>query len=433
MNEKNSSKSRALSLIRTIGSTALKAGNEALQKKLSKLSEGESPISDAALRLVKGLDELKGAAMKVGQILSMVDEKMLPPGWKEALSKLQANATAKNWSFIEPILLKEFGTLDDFAYIEKEAVHAASIGQVHKACLKDGSFIALKVQYPNLEKSVKSDLQNMKRLISLANIMPNMANYDHTFEAVEKLFIEELDFIREKNFYEFYRENFKDNPHIIVPKTVPQFCRKNILATDWINGESLQQWMTHHENTLHTDPELIQKRNKIGYLLLELVFSEIIIFKHIQTDPNPGNFLITNDCKLVLLDFGATQKLSSEIIKNYADLCRYSLNEDQEMIIEVAIKMGFLYSDDGADIKESFLKIMKLAMEPFISESYTWKNCDMLKRIHSESFRLMKLTKFRAPASEIIFMNRRLGGNLIMMEKLGATIFARELFKRILL
>ncbi|WP_186645185.1 ABC1 kinase family protein [Fluviispira vulneris] len=432
MREKNSSKSRALSLIRTIGSTALKAGNEAIQKKLSKLSEGDSPISEAALRLVKGLDDLKGAAMKVGQILSMVDEKMLPPGWKEALSKLQANATAKDWSFIEPILLKAFGNLDDFEYIEERAVHAASIGQVHKARLKDGTYIALKVQYPNLEKSVKSDLQNMKRLINLANIMPNMANYDHTFEAVEKLFLEELDFIREKNFYELYKENFSNNPNIIVPKTISHLCRKNILATEWIQGENLQQWMTRNQSEMHSDIELIKKRDKIGFLLLDLVFKEIITFKHIQSDPNPGNFLITEDCKLVLLDFGATQKLSSDLIQNYAELCRVSLAEDKENIINVAVKMGFLFTDDSNEIKESFLRIMQLAMEPFIHESYSWRNCDMLKRINSESFHLMKLTKFRAPASEIIFMNRRLGGNLIMMEKLGATVFARELFVNIL-
>ncbi|APJ04102.1 ABC1 kinase family protein [Silvanigrella aquatica] len=432
MSEDNSPKSRAFSLIKTLSSTALRAGNEALKRRLNKSDELDSFMSDAALRLVKGLDELKGAAMKVGQLLSMVDESILPPGWKSALSKLQSQATAKDWSYIEPIILKEFGNLDGFSFIEKEAVHAASIGQVHKAQLKDGTFVALKVQYPGLEKSVKSDLKNMKKLINIANFMPNMDNYDHVFDAVEMLFIQELDFIREKNYYDFYYEKFKNNKNIIIPKTIPEFCTKNVLTTQWIDAECLQLWLNKNAKDIHTNPLLIEKRDKLGALLLEVVFTEIFQLNHIQSDPNPGNFLVTENADLVLLDFGATQELSSELIQNYSDLTLSAIQKNKFEIVKAAKKMGFLSRGDQPEAKESFLRAMDIAIEPFLNEKYSWKDANQLKRTHAESVDFMRSTKFRAPSPEVLFINRRLAGNLLIMESLGATVFAREILNRIL-
>ena len=405
---------------------------EALKRKMNQSENNTSFISEAALRLVKGLDDLKGAAMKVGQLLSMVDENILPPGWKEALSKLQSQATAKDWSFIEPILIKEFGNLDGFNYIEPKAVHAASIGQVHKGCLKDGTIVAIKVQYPNLAKSVKSDLQNMKKIVKIANIMPNMSNYDQVFEAVETLFIQELDFLREKNYYDIYLEKFKDNPNIIVPKTISNFSTKHVLTTEWIEAESLQQWINKHAKSMHTDPEIIKKRDKLGITLLELVFTEIFQLKHIQSDPNPANFLVTENADLVLLDFGATQELNNELIENYAKLTTTGIEKNQFELIKAAKKMGFLTRHDSLVAKESFLKIMNVVLEPFSTAHYSWKNCQLSKRTNLESLTFMKQTNYRPPTPEIIFMNRRLGGNLLIMEELGATVSAKEILYRIL-
>lgn len=432
MKKHNTPKNRTLSLIRTLGSTALKAGNEVLKRKISQSIEDNTFISDAAVRLAKGLDDLKGAAMKAGQLLSMVDESILPPGWKDALAKLQSHATAKDWSFIEPILLQEFGSLEDFEFIEHQAIHAASIGQVHKGRLKDGTSVAVKVQYPNLEASVKSDLKSMKKVIKIANLIPNLANYDAVFDAVEHLFMQELDFIREKNYYNLYHERFKSHPNIIVPKTIDQYCTKHVLVTEWVEAESLQDWLTKNSQEMHSSPDIMQQRDKLGQILLDLVFTEIFELHHIQSDPNPANFLVTSNADLVLLDFGATQKLSDDTIENYTKLTQAAFEKKHFELTRFAKKMGFLTREDPPETQDSFIKIMEIVMEPFQAESYSWKNCHQLKRINSESLSYMKLTKFRAPTSEIIFINRRLGGNLIIMEKLGATVCTKNVMCRIL-
>ena len=153
---------------------------------------------------------------------------------------------------------------------------------------------------------------------------------------------------------------------------------------------------------------------------------------HIQSDPNPANFLVTSNADLVLLDFGATQKLSDETIENYTKLTQAAFENKHFELTRFAKKMGFLNREDHPETQDSFIKIMEIVMEPFHAETYSWKNCQQLKRINSESLNYMKLTKFRAPTSEIIFINRRLGGNLIIMEKLGATVCTKNVMCRIL-
>jgi aarF domain-containing kinase len=424
MKDEQNSKQRAFSLLKTIGSTAVKAGNEAIKKKLNGIHNDDFSISSAALRLTKGLDELKGAAMKIGQMLSMMDDNLLPKGWKEALSKLQSEATPRDWSYIEPILKEHIGSLDMFSAIEHEAVSAASIAQVHRAYLKDGRTVAIKVQYPGLESNVKSDLLSMKKLIKLANVMPNMANYDHLFTAAEEMFKQELDFEREKNFYNLYYEKFKSHKNVIVPKTINELCSKRVLVTEWIDGVNLQKWLDLNNNSL--------VKNQIGETLLDVIFTEILLMGYIQSDPNPGNFLVTKENKLVLLDFGATQLLRTELVDNYVGLIQAGLKQNRIEIIRFAKKMGFIESGDSDEVRNSFIKVITLALEPFMTEKYSWLNCDLTKRINVESFTLMKATKFRAPSGDVLFMNRRLAGNLLMMEKLGPECAGRDLFLRLL-
>lgn len=156
---------------------------------------------------------------------------------------------------------------------------------------------------------------------------------------------------------------------------------KNILTTEWVDAVSLQQWLDQNAGTMHTDPKLMHDRDKLGTILLELVFTEIFQLKHIQSDPNPGNFLVTPDCKLALLDFGATRELSQELCRNYYHLCLAALSNNNFEIIKAAKKLGFIHREDLTEAKESFKKIMQLAVEPFLRQEYSWKGCELLKEL----------------------------------------------------
>jgi aarF domain-containing kinase len=426
--DKNDStpKSRTLSLIRTIGSTAVKAGSEALRRKMG--AEDSVDISAAALRLTKGLDELKGAAMKLGQMLSIADdEEILPRGWKLALSKLQSEATPKDWSFIEPLLRQALGDLDKFQSIEHTAVHAASIGQVHRAILKNGKNVALKIRYPNLKESVHSDLENLKRLTRFANILPTNGNYDSVFEQVERIFLQELDFESERKYFEFYANAFKDNPRILVPQVITECCGEGVLATEWVDALNLTQWIAAHSGA-----EFEIQRNKLGTTILELILRELLELKTIQSDPNPANFLVTPEGRLVLLDFGATQKISTELSHTYRDLLLSCLRGTKAEVIEFSKKGGFLFASDSDVVTDNFVNMLMLAVEPFVNNRYEWQGCQLAKRIKQAGIKYATSSKMRAPPSEVIFVNRRILGNQMMMESLGPTILTRDLLFQIL-
>ncbi len=268
---------------------------------------------------------------------------------------------------------------------------------------------------------------SMKKLIRVANIMPNMTNYDHLFTAAEEMFKQELDFEREKKFYKLYRKSFKHNKNIVIPNPVEEFCTKKILVTEWVDGVNLQKWLEAQE-----EKNSSKAKNKIASLMFDVIFTEILLLNHIQSDPNPGNFLVTKDNKLVLIDFGATQALSFNLVENYVNLFRAGLKKNRGEVLRYAKKMSFIETADSDEIRNSFLNIFYLALEPFLEDSYSWEDCNLSKRINSETFVYMKKTKFRAPSGEILFMNRRLAGNLIMLEKLGSNFSARDIFLKIL-
>ncbi|MBX9703328.1 MAG: AarF/ABC1/UbiB kinase family protein [Silvanigrellaceae bacterium] len=428
-------KTRAFSLLKTVGSATLKAGNEALKRKIfsSKENDGSSQnsndiVSEAALRLVKGLDQLKGAAMKLGQILSMIDEKALPPGWKNALMKLQSEATPQDWSSIEPILLEELGSLDAFTNIETRAIHAASIGQIHRGWLKDGRAVAIKVRYSGIEEGLKSDISSMRKILKLAGMVPNFSNYDSLIPMIEKIFLQEINFVKEKEFYNLYREKFKDDPSFLIPETIDFLCTKKVLVTTWMDGENLQTWIKKQDKNIETPT-----KSNVAAGLLRLVFTEILDLKYIQSDPNPGNFLISKDGKIILLDFGATLHLDEELSYNYGQLCYWQLKKDRKNVIKYAQKMHFLNENDSKELEDSFLKILGLSLEPFTQESFCWgTHNQMFMRLNSELLTYAKLSNFRPPMPEILFINRRLMGNLLMMDELGASTPAKEILLHLL-
>jgi aarF domain-containing kinase len=429
LNNTTSSKNRALSLLRTLGSTAVRAGTEKIKKRFNDSGADEFFESAAALRLVKGLDELKGAAMKMGQLLSMADDSVLSKPWREALSRLQSDATSKPWSEIEPILVSALSGRWPFQQIDKTAIHAASIGQVHKGTLLDGTPVAVKIRYPGLESSVRSDLENIQRVLSIANILPSKGNYDELFERVESVFMQELNFAKEMEFYQLYKSKLSPFPRFVVPEVFSDLSNDSLLVTRWIDGTNLKDWMTR-EGAPHVSAEVESLRDELGHSLLELLFFEIFQHGFIQSDPNPANFLVTTDGKLCLLDFGATEQLSQTLVQNYKTLSRACIFETKLEIIRAAEDMNLLFKTDSEEARESFVHMMAITCEPFTHNYFDWKNCDLTKRLKTKILSFARATSLRPPPAELMFLNRRILGTQLIMESLGPRIRARDIVLR---
>ena len=407
----------------------MRTGTEKIKKRFNDSGADEFFESAAALRLVKGLDELKGAAMKMGQLLSMADDSVLSKPWREALSRLQSDATSKPWSEIEPILVSALSGRWPFQQIDKTAIHAASIGQVHKGTLLDGTPVAVKIRYPGLESSVRSDLENIQRVLSIANILPSKGNYDELFERVESVFMQELNFAKEMEFYQLYKSKLSPFPRFVVPEVFSDLSNDSLLVTRWIDGTNLKDWMTR-EGAPHVSAEVESLRDELGHSLLELLFFEIFQHGFIQSDPNPANFLVTTDGKLCLLDFGATEQLSQTLVQNYKTLSRACIFETKLEIIRAAEDMNLLFKTDSEEARESFVHMMAITCEPFTHNYFDWKNCDLTKRLKTKILSFARATSLRPPPAELMFLNRRILGTQLIMESLGPRIRARDIVLR---
>jgi aarF domain-containing kinase len=429
---------RSLNFLRTLGSTAIKAGFENVKQKIQGKNLAESPpgaiepTSAAALRFVKGLDELKGAAMKMGQLVSMLDSDMLPPGWKNVLGQLQSQATPKPWSEVNLILKEHLGNkIEDFEHIDEKAVHAASIGQVHKGKLKNGTLVAIKIRYPNLENWIEEDLKNMKRLIKLVGVLPIDGRTEPIFEQIEKILRQEMDFEQEAQHYVSY-EKFLQNEtdRIVSPSPILNYCNSHVLVTKWVEGKSIDNWMKENDPLKDSEnPQVSHIRNSLGENLLRFLFLELFHYRQVQTDPNPANFLVSPEGKLIVLDFGATQKLTTEFSDKYKALIHACAFRSKKETQQAALNLGLLKSTDSEKAMDYFTSMMAIANEPFEHFEYSWKNSDVLKRANVIGTKFVFEVKFRAPPPEFIFINRRIIGLQLTLEKLGSKINAKGLLK----
>ncbi|MEN9809499.1 MAG: hypothetical protein RLZZ488_1066 [Pseudomonadota bacterium] len=425
MNKNTDPRKRALSLLRTLGSTAVRAGGEKLKRTLTGTPAESILESAAALRLAQGLDELKGAAMKMGQMLSLADDSVIPKAWRDALSRLQSAASPRPWHEIKPVIEEALDGRWPFAEIDEMAIHAASIGQVHTARLKDGLKVAVKIRYPGLENSVRSDLENIRRVLLLANVLPAKANYDDIFSRVESIFLQELNFEQEKKYYQIYKSKFADSRDIVIPTIIDEFSNENILVSEWINGLSLKEWMTQH-SAPNVSSEHEVTRDRIGRVMLDLLFFEIFENGFIQTDPNPANFLVTPDGRLCLLDFGATEELSSVLIANYRALSEACLFGTKADVLNVARQMQLIIDTDNAAACDAFVQMMAVTCEPFVHNYFSWKECFLTRKLKDKILDFAKATLLRPPPAELMFLNRRILGTQMIMENLGPTVRARE-------
>jgi aarF domain-containing kinase len=293
--------------------TATKMAYKELESKVS-----ETPLAkrmEQAQELVNTLSQMKGAAMKVGQLLSLDAADIFPPEVAKVLAQLQSDATALPFSEIEKILIAEFGeTLYQSIEIEKMPLAAASIGQVHRGRVK-GKEVVFKIQYPGVAETIDSDISLLEKLtsqffffsgrrqISLRPLMDEL-------KTVLKL---ETNYLQEAQFLTRYHKNVATDSRFIIPKVELDFTTNKILCLEFCPGKSLRSWLEEEHSQ--------QEFDNLARYAIELYLTEFYQWGLVQTDPNFGNFLIQESpLRLVLLDFGSTKEYSSDFIEKYKKL-----------------------------------------------------------------------------------------------------------------
>lgn len=385
---------------------------------------GSAVMSDANMqRLVATLCRVRGAALKLGQMISMQEE-LLPPAVFELFERVRQSADYMPQSQQRAMMAAELGDSwrDRFAEFDEVPFAAASIGQVHRAVLHDGRTVAVKVQYPGVADSIESDIANLQTLLSLAGFLPRGLFVDQLMAVAREELKMECDYTNEAAAMTRFGTLLADEPSIVVPQLVPDLSTKRVLTATFENGTSMDKTFQLSQTT----------RDKIAERMLRVCLRETFEFQFMQTDPNWANFLydVPSD-KLVLVDFGASRNFSREFIHDYGQIIKRAAAGDREGCIYYSKQAGFLSDQDSQVMIDAHVQAVFLLARPFASP----RPFDFAKQdVTAEVRRLIPtmLTHRRtAPPRETYSLHRKLSGAFLLCTKLRARIECRDLFHNV--
>ena len=392
---------------------------------------GERPsYSDLVLnvtnaeRITDTLSRMRGAAMKLGQLLSLEGGNVLPEAFTTALTTLQASGDRMSPAQLHRMLGREYGHgwRSKFASFDEEPFATASIGQVHRAKARDGRDLALKIQFPGVAKSIGSDVDNLAVLLRTTGLIPRGYDIDPLLETVKRQLKHETDYETEAASLTRYRKLVADEEVFEVPIAHRDLTTHRILAMQYLEGEQLR--------TLWQSESPRRVRDRVGREFQRLVFRELFEFRFMQSDPNFANYLQRNEGRtLVLLDFGSMVEISKDLCARYKRLLRAAVNDDHAAIQELVVEYGWLSKNDRRDWIEGLADLVLLGCEPLrVRGSYDFGASDLAERVQGASMRLaFERGLKRPPPPELVFIQRKLAGTFHLCTKLRAHVSARDL------
>lgn len=379
-----------------------------------------------AQTLTKNLSELKGAAMKAGQLLSLDAGDFLPPEALEILSGLQAEAKSLPLAELHPQFssLAEARGLKDFEVLDQTAVAAASIGQVHKGRL-NGQDVAVKIQYPGIRDAIDSDLNTLQKIVgSFLKFAGKKFSIDSTFAELKSVLKQETDFSAEAQKLIRYGHYLKDYPEYKIPTPILDYTSTSILTMSWMPGIPIRTWIKNKPSQA--------SRERMANMVLNLFCLEFADWGFVQTDPNFANFLVTEDEKLVCLDFGATIEYDRVFRKNYGELLTIFRNGSTSEIFEKAVEFGLLDPRENREVQIAFKDLIKTSLEPFdpSKQPFEFRDSDFQKRTVDVNIRFNRILEFSPPPRQILFLHRKLGGVFNLVKTMDVRIDLMPYWKK---
>lgn len=413
---KNTSKSRLGRSAKLFGMTGRMA-LQSLTGALTARTKSFTRVQQAEV-LVEALSELKGAAMKAGQLLSLDSSELLPPEAIAVLGKLQNSAEPMDFDVIENVLQKELGPkLEQIEDLSRAPIAAASIGQVHRA-IYEGRDIALKVQYPGVANSIDADLAVLKKVAQgFVKISGKSIPLEKTFEELKRVLLLEVDYLVERQNLQRYRESAQTHSDYVVPLDYPELCTNQILAMSFEVSDPIIQW-------LESKPSL-DRRRAMARRILRLFCLEFIDWGLVQTDPNFANYHVrAGTDQLVCLDFGATLGYDLEFRRNYADLLLRLKKGSATEIFDAAVNFGLLSEKESRETQLAFKEMIQVSLEPFSSKKqpFDFSNKDFEKRTREANYRFSRQLQYSAPPHKILFLHRKLGGIFNLVKRLDVQL-----------
>lgn len=318
-------------------------GESFYNKRITKLHQKN------AQRTKDAILELNGLFIKVGQLISIMSN-AVPKAFGSILESLQDNTPSSNFEATKLSIEKELGdSLSNlFDSFEESPLASASIGQVHKAVLKTGEHVAVKIQHPEIEELAKIDLAIIEKLIKLVSRFFKINGMDHVYNQVKQMIYEELDYTQEAQSMRTIKSNCKDFEGVVIPDVYTAYSSNKILTTTFCEGVKITN--SQQLKSWNIDENLIAEK-------LVLVFCEMTLNHGIyHADPHPGNLLVNKKGEIIILDFGAVGILSDEMRENIPTLVRAVASKDQDLVLDALKNMGFIAN--GKEAEKSAQKLI---------------------------------------------------------------------------
>jgi predicted unusual protein kinase regulating ubiquinone biosynthesis (AarF/ABC1/UbiB family) len=423
--------SRLSRLINLGGMAAGIAGRMAVGG-LSQIAQGKRPdiaellLTPAnALRFTERLSHMRGAAMKLGQMLSMDPGLILPPALADILSAVRADAKPMPAAQLRCVLDKEWGAGWEarFARFDMRPIAAASIGQVHRAVLKDGRELAIKVQYPGVKASIDSDIGNVAAMLRMPGLLPRGMDIAPLIQEGKRQLQEEADYSAEARKLTKYRKLLAGSDIFIVPDVIAKLSTGEVLAMTYLDSRPLE--------SLSDAPQ--ELRDRVASALIDLTLRELFEFGFMQTDPNLANFRWqAASGKIALLDFGAARSITPKLRMDFHALLNAALGDDKRIMQECMQMIGYFDAKTETRHQRLIMQMFATAMAPIRQEApFDFGRSDLLERLHDMGLAIGNERQLsHVPPAETLFLHRKIGGIYMIAAKLRARVALRPLVEK---
>lgn len=372
-------------------------------------------------RIVDTLCKVRGAALKIGQILSIQDNTLISPQIQAIFERVRHSADFMPEWQMERVMVQELGPdwESKVASFERKPFAAASIGQVHHATLHDGRAVAIKIQYPGVAQGINSDINNLMAILKYWDIIPRGMYIDNVVAVARRELAWEVDYVREAECAKKFKNLVKPYPEYYVPDVIDELSAAQVYTTELITG-------TPVDKLVDASQEL---RNRVCYSLLKLCLLELYEFNFMQTDPNWSNFFYNGDTdQLMLLDFGACREYDKSFVDKYMRVIKAAADCDEARVLECSMDLGFLTGYEAKVMQKAHVDAVMILGEAFSKDGlFDFGKQDTTRRIQS-LVPVMLQHRLTPPPEETYSLHRKLSGIFLLCAKLRANINCKELF-----